>query len=142
MDLSDLLQQVATGDRNALAQLYSCTGAQLLGVAVRMLQRRELAEEVLHEAFVRIWHNASNYSAPRGTPMSWMTAIVRNAALDQLRRRRREMPIDDLPGYETQADGSPDPFQRMVMTIEGRALADCLNQLDSVQRGCLLLAYY
>jgi len=142
VDLAALLQLVASGDRNALAELYSRTSAQLLGIVVRMLQRRDAAEEVLHDAFLRIWHSAPSFSVARGTPMSWMTAIVRNVALDRLRRQKREVALEDLPGYDEQADESPSPFQQMAASIEGRALARCLGELEAEQRGCLLLAYY
>jgi RNA polymerase sigma-70 factor (ECF subfamily) len=141
-ELADLLSSVASGDRNALADLYSRTSAQLLGIVVRMLHRREVAEEVLHDAFLRIWHNAPSFSAARGAPMTWMTAIARNAALDRLRRQRREVPLEDLPGYEEQEDEAPGPFEQMAASVEGRALADCLRQLEPEQRGCLLMAYY
>jgi RNA polymerase sigma-70 factor (ECF subfamily) len=65
-----------------------------------MLYRRDVAEEVPQDAFLRIWLEAPGFAASRGTPMSWMTAVVRNAALDRLRRQRRELPLEDLPSYE------------------------------------------
>ncbi|HMR30744.1 MAG TPA: sigma-70 family RNA polymerase sigma factor [Geminicoccaceae bacterium] len=132
--LNALLSQVAGGDRNALAELYARTAPQLLGLVVRMLQRREIAEEVLHDAYLRVWHNAATFSAQRGTAMSWMTAIVRNAALDRLRRQRREVPLESLPDHDTPSVGSGGPA--------ASALVDGLGQLEAEQRNCLLLAYY
>lgn len=141
MALAALLGQVAAGDRNALAELYSRTSAPLLGLVVRMLQRREVAEEVLHDAYLRIWHNAATFSPQRGSATSWMVAIVRNAALDRLRRQRREVPLESLPDYdEPHAEGG-DPAAAPA-SAEGRALADGLGQLEAEQRNCLLLAYY
>ena len=132
--LNALLGQVAVGDRNALAELYARTAPQLLGLVARMLHKRDVAEEVLHDAYLRIWHNAATFSAQRGTAMSWMVAIVRNAALDRLRRQRREVPLEALPDYDSPADGARGPAPS--------ALADCMGQLEAEQRNCLLLAYY
>ena len=58
------------------------------------LERRDRAEDVLQEAFVNVWHNAGRYREPASAPLTWLTAIVRNKALDALRgeiapRRRR-----------------------------------------------------
>ena len=140
--LNALLGQVAGGDRNALAELYARTAPQLLGLVARMLHRRDVAEEVLHDAYLRIWHNAATFSAQRGTAMSWMVAIVRNAALDRLRRQRREVPLESLPDYDAPAGGAWGPAASAVASAEGRALADCMGQLEAEQRNCLLLAYY
>jgi RNA polymerase sigma-70 factor (ECF subfamily) len=140
--LDALLTQVAGGDRNALAELYARTAPQLLGLVMRMLQRRDVAEEILHDAYLRIWHNAAAFSAQRGPAMSWMAAIVRNAALDRLRRQRREVPLDALPDYDTLIDEADGPAAAALASAEGRALADCLGRLEAEQRNCLLLAYY
>lgn len=140
--LNGLLTQVAGGDRNALAELYTRTAPQLLGLVQRMLHKRDVAEEILHDAYLRIWHNAATFSAQRGSAMSWMVAIARNAALDRLRRQRREVPLDALPDYDAPTDDADGPAAAAIATAEGRALADCLEQLEAEQRNCLLLAYY
>jgi RNA polymerase sigma-70 factor (ECF subfamily) len=74
--------------------------------------------------------------------MTWMVAIARNAALDRLRRQRREVPLDELPGYDTAADEADGPAALALASAEDRALADCLARLDAEQRNCVLLAYY
>ena len=57
-DISDLLARVAKRDREAFARLYTATSAKLLGTTLRILKRRDLAEEVLQEVFVKIWDHA------------------------------------------------------------------------------------
>lgn len=140
--LNALLAHVAAGDRNALAELYSRTAAQMLGLVIRMIPRREAAEEILHDAYLRIWHNAATFSSQRGSAMSWMVAIVRNAALDRLRRQRRDVPLEELPEYDAEPDEADGPAADAIATADGRMLADCLGQLELDQRNCLLLAYY
>src|SRR5690242_1203607 len=86
--LSDLLARCALRDQRAFASLYQSSSAKLFAVAVRITRRRDWAEEVLQEAFVNIWNHAESYNPTKSAPMTWMTAIVRNRALDCLRRPR------------------------------------------------------
>ena len=83
-DLSALLARVALQDRSAFERVYRATCAHLLGVALRILNNRERAEEVLQEAFVNVWHGARGYNASVAMPMTWLINIVRNKAIDTL----------------------------------------------------------
>jgi len=80
--LRPLLAQCALGNRQAFETLYRSVSPRLHGVALRFMGRADLAEEVLQEAFVRIWYNASRYEAHLAAPMTWMVNITRNLALD------------------------------------------------------------
>src|SRR5258706_2797803 len=86
--LSELLARCALREQRAFATLYQFSSAKLFAVAVRITRRRDWAEEVLQEAFVNIWNHAAGYNSAKSAPMTWMTAIVRNRALDWLRRPR------------------------------------------------------
>ena len=59
----------------------------LYAVALRILRESAAAEEVLQESFVNVWHHAGSYVAGKSQPLTWLTSIVRNRCLDQLRRR-------------------------------------------------------
>lgn len=142
--LAALLAAVAGGDRAALGEVYDLTGARLFGVALRLLRRRDLAEEVLHDAFLRVWARAGSYSSDRGAALAWLTTLVRHVALDSLRRRRREVSLEDAPELAEAAEaeaGDDGPFARVATTSEGRALMGCLGELEREPRLCILLAY-
>ena len=94
-ELAALLSRCALADQRAFGALYQASSAKLFGVAVRITKRRDWAEEVLQESFVKIWHHAGNYDAEKSAPMTWMTAIVRNRALDLLRRPREVQASDE-----------------------------------------------
>ncbi len=64
-DLADMLARAGNGDRAAFARLYSATSAKLFGLALRILHRRDLAEEALQDAYVNIWHHAPSYALTR-----------------------------------------------------------------------------
>jgi RNA polymerase sigma-70 factor (ECF subfamily) len=140
--LATLLRAMAGGDRPAFAELYRITAPQLFGVALRMLQRRDWAEETVHDAYLRIWQRAGAYAPAKGTALGWLCAIVRNAALDRLRRQRRELPLDAAPEYEDLADEAPGPLDQLMATSDGQALARCLDTVEPESRQCLVLAYW
>src|SRR5689334_23663020 len=77
--LEGLLAAVARGDRSAFAELYAATSAQLLALLLRMLQRRDWAEEALQDCYVRIWQKSDGYSPERGAPMAWLATIDRKS---------------------------------------------------------------
>ena len=80
------LAAVGHQDAAAFRSLYDATSSKLYGFALRILYKRELAEDVLQESFVSIWNNAAGYQTSLSAPMTWMTTIVRNKAFDLLRR--------------------------------------------------------
>lgn len=80
-----LLSAVQRGDQQALASLYDAYGDALYGVIIRILQKEELAQEVLQDTFVKIWRNAAAYDPAKGRPFTWMINIARHAAIDMLR---------------------------------------------------------
>ena len=77
--LRSLLAAVARREATAFRALYDATSPKLFGFALRILNRKELAEEVLQESFVSVWNNAGSYQAGLAAPMTWMTTIVATA---------------------------------------------------------------
>src|SRR6187402_1488007 len=100
-DLQHLLARVALGDRTAFRRLYDATAPSLFGVALRIVRQRDRAEEVLQDAFVNAWNRAAGYQAALSQPMTWLTAIVRNRALDELRSGRQNADsLDEREGED------------------------------------------
>src|SRR5215467_366246 len=95
-------------ERNArLMELYRLSSPHLYAVALRILREAAAAEEVLQESFVNVWHHAGSYVAARRQPLTWLTSIVRNRCLDQLRRREVETVTmdDEEDGVSVAAEG-------------------------------------
>ncbi|MSQ58865.1 MAG: sigma-70 family RNA polymerase sigma factor [Betaproteobacteria bacterium] len=140
--LHELMARSALRDQRAFAELYRHTCAKLFGVALRIVRRQDWAEEVLQESFVSIWNHAEGYSSSKSAQMTWMTAIVRNRALDWLRRPHFEVASDDYQLLlESVADEGDGPELLLSKDREGRALAECMKQLSSKQRQSIALAY-
>jgi len=144
--LADLLHACAQGRQTAFQALYREVSPQLFAVLVRILKRRDLAEEALQDALLSAWRNAGSYSAEKGTPMTWLVSICRYRALDMLRREKREVSLDtdqeDLDGEGQQvADGAMVTDAVNVSKAEERKLDDCMRRLNEGQQRSIRLAY-
>lgn len=140
--VSQLLLRSARGDEAAFARLYQLSAPKLFALALRIVRRRDWAEDVLQESFINIWRRADSYQTDKGGAQTWMASIVRNRALDWLRHSAHEHVTDDESALENVADPAPDPHQRSIQNREGAALQRCLERLPPDQRESILLAYY
>jgi len=141
--LMDLLSRTALADQRAFAELYNLTSAHLYAVALRILRQSASAEEVLQESFVNIWHHAGSYVATRSQPLTWLTSIVRNRCLDQLRRREVDtVTIDDEDEGMTLPDAGPTPLEMLVSGADARAVKSCVEALEPGQKQAVALAFY
>src|SRR3954453_22319344 len=113
-ELVGLIEAVAKRDQAALERLYAPTRAKLYGVVLRILRRQDIAEEVIQEAYVKIWNNAGQFNPALASPITWMASIARNRAIDVV-RKRSEASIEEEPTAMEVAADSPDPLARREM---------------------------
>ncbi len=138
--LVHLLQGVARKDRAAFDDVYRATAAKLYGIILRILNRRDIADEVLQEVYVKIWDRAGDFDPRVASPISWMAAIARNRALDELRRKRPDS-IEDHPALLDLPSDTETALANVLRGEDGRRLHDCLAQLDPDRREMVVLAY-
>ncbi len=81
----ELITSITAGNRNAFAALYDRYAAQMLALALRILQSRGDAEDLLHDVFLEVWRQAKNYDPTRGAVRTWLLLRVRSRAIDRLR---------------------------------------------------------
>ncbi|HEX7644309.1 MAG TPA: sigma-70 family RNA polymerase sigma factor [Burkholderiaceae bacterium] len=143
------LAAVAKKDSLSFRLLYDAAAPKLFGFVLRILVKRELAEEVLQESFVSIWNNAATYQPHLAAPMTWMTTIVRNKAFDMLRKldtANETVEIDsesfDKEVMEALQSPDPTPIESLQLSGDGKALARCLSRLDGLHRQAIALAFY
>jgi RNA polymerase sigma-70 factor (ECF subfamily) len=140
-DIVQLMGRVARRDRKAFAELYRATSAKMFGTALRILRQRDLAEDIVQEVYAKIWERAGDFDAAKASPITWMATIVRNRALDEV-RRKAPLKIEDMPeGFEPAAEPS-DPLAGRDRSEGLRRLLACLDKLDPQKRQMVLLAYY
>jgi RNA polymerase sigma-70 factor (ECF subfamily) len=133
-----LLRRCAAGDKTAFRILYETEAPRLKAVALRITRSPITAEDVLHDVFVRVWHDAAGFDPARGPARAWLTTKMRFRAMEIMRRAGREMPGLDLP--ESQ-DDSPDALTSLVHTADGRALHACLAELEEAKRELIRRAF-
>lgn len=144
--LASWLNDVARQDAAAFRSLYQATSPKLFGFALRILRKRELAEEALQDGFVSIWHAAAGYQGHLSAPMTWMATIVRNKALDILRRGDEPMELDGVRFDEdvlaAARDPGGSPLDAALQGSDAQALALCMSLLEGMQRQAIGMAFY
>lgn len=136
-----LIAAVAKGDEPAFERLYAATRAKLYGVVLRILRRQDISEEVIQEAYIRIWNNAGQFNPGVASPITWMVSIARNKAIDVV-RKRGETSLEEEPSAMEVAADTPDPLARREMTEELKRLLECVGRLEPDRQKLVLLAYY
>ncbi len=139
-DLVQFLSRVALGDRAAFRALYSATSAKLYGVVLRILKRRDLADEVMQEAYVRIWNNAGSFDPARASAITWMVTIARNRALDEV-RKVQPISLEQVPGAQEIRDPQMLVSEQMERSADQARLQACLDALEPQRREIVVLAY-
>lgn len=143
-DLNTLLAATAGGDQRAYRELYECCSPMMFGLLLRMLKRRDWAEDALQDCYIKIWQKADNYDPEKGSPLNWLMAVARYHALDELRRERSDFRIpEDGEGQLVLIEDQSQSAEDSAIEREGlEQLEPCLNQLRREERESLLLAYY
>jgi len=139
-DLADALRRCAMGERSALRAIYDAEAQRMVGVAMRLLRRRALAEEVVHDAFMQVWQRAATFDPARGEAHTWLYAVLRHRALAVLRTEARVDLVDDFEplGLESEEEDAEAVVLRLS---EASALKRCLDRLDPARREVIVLAY-
>jgi len=137
------------GSAEAFERLYRLCAPLMLGVAQRIVGRREVAEEILHDAFAGIWRKAEAFDPLATQPVAWMMTIVRNRAIDV----RASHDVSRVDSYHEAPDEDPEgALDRLFEWSSGadesedrrRAaqwVRDCIARLQAVERQALVLAY-
>jgi len=131
-----LLQQQ---NREAIALLYDRYAPTLYGIVLQIVHSKELAEDVVQEAFIKAWRNSHQYDVKKGTLFTWLLNIARNAAIDKTRsanyRRSLQMQAID-------SDICDDPTLSVEQTPEHIGLSKMVNDLEEKHRVIIDLIYF
>ena len=138
-EIARLIASVARGDESAFDQLYEATAPQLLGVALRMVRDRSQAEDIVQEAFTRVWTRASTFDPAAGQAMAWLSSIVRHGAIDHIRRAPPARRVEEQ--YDGWFENLADPRDEEGALMTASALRHCLGGLDAITRACVVEAY-
>ena len=144
-DLGNALLASARGDEAAFRLLVDASRGPLMAMLLRLLERRDWAEDVLQDSYLKIWQRAASYDARRGRGMPWLLTVARHQAIDFLRSRPPEDPLPDIDGesgWSGPIDAGDDPYRRAEEAEGLRNLRAGLRGLPEKMRKCLLLSHY
>ncbi|MGZ4132415.1 MAG: RNA polymerase sigma factor [Actinomycetota bacterium] len=141
----ELIEHIRRGDEDAFRRLFAERAPTATALALRVVRQRQLAEEIVQEAFLTVWRSPEAYDGARGSFRSWLFTMIHHRAVDAIRREetyRRH--ADELTGgvRDEQADHADDVVEAVGRPQERRLVRAALNELPAEQREILELMYF
>ncbi len=140
-----LLARVGNGDHQAFSQLYDLSSTLLFTLAIRVLQNREEAVDLLQDVYLEVWRKVTRYDVGRGTPLAWLVTLTKSRAIDRLRagasRGSRTTSIEPETAAQV-ADPGPSPFELQADQGLRIAVVAAITSLPMAQQQAIELAYY
>jgi RNA polymerase sigma-70 factor, ECF subfamily len=133
----ELVGWVAQGDEHALSELYDRYSRPVYATGIRLLRDPYLAEELVQDAFTKVWQRAASFDPERASFATWLYRVTRNRAVD-LDRRRRVRPQSAGESSLRVVPGGPEP----EASIDGWDVARALSRIPEEHREVLTLAYF
>ena len=142
--LAAMLMRIKAGEEIAMEAFYNATVNRVYGLALKIVSRPELAEEVVGDVFMQVWRKARDFEAERAVPMAWLLMICRSRALDRLRREKtatkNQYQEDEQQQIEDTSNDTPE--QLHVRDELCKQVGDLLSALNEKQRQLIMLAFY
>lgn len=119
-------------NKSSLDYLYDHYSAALYGVISRIISNEDVAEEILQDAFLRIWDRIDNYDAAKGRLFTWMLNIARNLAIDKTRSKEisKDRKTDDIDDLVNKIDRK----EQAEQNVETIGLKEVLGRLPEDQK--------
>lgn len=137
-----ILRQIADRDPRGVELLYDRYGGIAFALAYRLLGERGSAEDVVQEAFLNVWRQATTYDTRRGTVRTWLLTIVHHRAIDQMRSVRSKMGADTVIDDAMPLPAKEDTWTEVVQGLEHERVRQAMATLPPEQRQVVDLAYY
>ena len=138
----DAIVRVASGELDALEELYDRYRTMAYSIALRITTDGALAEDVVQESFLGAWRNAARYVEARGSVKTWLLSIVHHRAVDALRRRRPTTELPDREAVPPEALTLPDVWPEVAGRLLRLEILTALRSLSDPQREAIELAYF
>ncbi len=138
----DLISLTDSGDTQAFAALYDRHSRVAYSLAYRMMGERQAAEDLVQEAFLKVWRAAGSYRAERGSVRTWILSIVHHRGVDQLRSAARRRQIGDKAETIASTSQPSEAFAETWRNSQRERLREALSHLPPEQLKVLELAYF
>jgi RNA polymerase sigma-70 factor (ECF subfamily) len=144
-DLTDaqLLALIVRGEDWALSEIYDRYARLVFSFALRIVNDRASAEEIVQQVFTRVWRSACDYRTERGKFSTWVLCITHHQCIDELRRRRvRPVTQSNYEESLREVASDDDPARVAQHTFEQARIREALQQIPAEQRIAIELAYF
>jgi RNA polymerase sigma-70 factor, ECF subfamily len=141
----DLMPLVERKDPRAFEIVYDRHGGAAFSLAYRMVGNRSAAEDITQEAFLSLWRSGARYDRARGSVRTWLLGIVRNRAIDLLRREVMQAPaisFDDEISADKRPASTVETDVEALRREAAREVRGVLNELPGDQMRVIELAYF
>jgi RNA polymerase sigma-70 factor (ECF subfamily) len=141
----DLIVLAGARNADAFEAIFDRHAGAAYSLAYRMCGERELAEEIVQEAFLALWRGVGSYQPGRGSLRNWLLGGVRNRMIDAFRARARSVPVAGATAGDEAAAAVPgraDTEAEAISRAEAREIRSALEQLPDEQRRVIELAYF
>ena len=141
----DVLIAIARGKVEALDVLYQRYHRELYALAYSIVGDHQLAEDLIQETFVRVWRHAASYSPQAGSVRGWLFAVLRNYAIDYIRKQRQQSTPREVPLGEIECDDRlalEDTWEEVWRREERAQLCRAMARLSEKQRMVIELGYF
>ena len=140
--IEELLVATGQGDQRAFADLYEHVAARVMGVALRVVRDRSLAEEVTQEVLVEVWRKADRFDPARGTAMGWVTTLAHRRAVDRVRSEQASRDRDDRVSRRDEGRAFDAVADEVEVRLDHWQVRQALSTLTDRQREAVELAYF
>lgn len=137
-----LAERIRAGHTDALGELYDRYASVALGSALRVVNDREEAEDVVHDAFVAVWRKIDRFDPERGSLRGWLMTVVRNRAIDRVRGRRPRMDLDDADERSLLRTGPNPTWEAALQRASAAQVRAAMDTLSDEQRQAVDLVYF
>ena len=145
-DEIELMKRIQAHDADALEELYELYHRLLFGLVLSIVKKREEAEDMLQEIFVKIWNKAESFDPERGNAYSWIVTLARNQAIDRIRSKgyktqKKQSVSIHQPLFSLEGD-KYDPMETTIFSDRAELVKKALDQIPEAQSEVIKIAYY
>jgi RNA polymerase sigma-70 factor (ECF subfamily) len=134
---------IGSGDTGAFEVFYDRHSRAASWMAYRLMGERQAADDLLQDAFLKVWQAAGSYRMQRGSARTWVLSIVRNRGIDQLRSSASRRRVQDITQARAQtSQPGEEPFAEAWGTFQGEQVREALRALPQEQLKVIELAYF
>ena len=138
----DLISLVQVRDARAFATLYDRHSRTAYSLAYRMMGEPQAAQDVLQDALLKVWRNASSYRPERGSVRTWLLSIVHNRGIDQLRSLASRRRVQEKVEASASRSQPSEAFAQSWANVQREQVREALRSLPEEQLKVLELAYF